>query len=104
MTAAATDRILVVGEAVVDVITTEGESIRVPGGGPANTAVALAQLGRPVDLLTALGHDADGACVDRLLARATISLIENSDLFRAVGESTCRKHAAILPATARSRR
>ncbi len=67
MTAGATDRILVVGEAVVDVITTEDGSVRVPGGGPANIAVALAQLGRSVDLLTALGSDDDGVRIDEHL-------------------------------------
>lgn len=103
MTVAATDRILVVGEAVVDVITTEGEPIRVPGGGPANTAVALAQLAAP-SICSPRSDTTPTAHVLTGTLRAAISLIENSDLFRAVSESTCRKHAAILPATARSRR
>jgi fructokinase len=47
---------LVVGEALVDVVGT----VRHPGGSAANTAVALARLGRPTYLATALADDADG--------------------------------------------
>jgi fructokinase len=38
--------VLVIGEALVDVVHgTNGEIINIPGGSPANTAVALARLG-----------------------------------------------------------
>ena len=74
MTAAAQDRALVVGEALIDeVVRPDGSRERHPGGSPANVAIGLGRLGRSVDLLTWLGEDADGDLVRRAprpLARA----------------------------------
>lgn len=50
--------VVVCGEALIDMIGTDGAYRAHPGGGPMNAAVALARLGRPVRLLTALGTDA----------------------------------------------
>lgn len=56
---------LVVGESLVDVVRGRDGTVREhPGGSAANTAVALARLGRSVRFVTAYGHDAHG----RLLA------------------------------------
>ena len=53
--------ITVVGEALVDLIEdAPGDPVAHPGGSPANVAVALARLGRSVNLLTQLGDDAHG--------------------------------------------
>ncbi|MFN2539913.1 MAG: carbohydrate kinase family protein [Mycobacteriales bacterium] len=58
--------VLVVGEALVDVVTRpDGTVAEVPGGSPANVAVALARLGDEVELLTALGSDPFGDLVRR---------------------------------------
>src|SRR5437870_3926705 len=58
--------VLVVGEALVDVVArSDGSVVEVPGGSPANVAVALARLGVEVELLTALGEDARGDLVRR---------------------------------------
>ncbi|MCW2498515.1 MAG: sugar kinase [Frankiales bacterium] len=55
---------LVVGEALVDVVTwADGRTAEHPGGSPANVAVGLARLGLPVQLRTALAPDAHGALV-----------------------------------------
>jgi fructokinase len=55
---------LVVGEALVDVVTQAGGgSEERPGGSPANVAVGLGRLGHEVQLLTALGDDDRGALV-----------------------------------------
>ncbi len=60
-----TDDVLVIGEALVDVVTTpDGRTTELPGGSPANVAVALARLERPVRFATAYADDAYG----RLLA------------------------------------
>lgn len=68
MTAAAQDRALVVGEALIDeVVRPDGSRERHPGGSPANVAIGLGRLGRSVDLLTWLGDDADGDLVRRHL-------------------------------------
>ncbi|PUA81710.1 carbohydrate kinase family protein [Nocardioides currus] len=57
--------VLVVGEALVDVVRARDGSVRDhPGGSSANAAVALARLGRPVRFVTAYADDDHG----RLLA------------------------------------
>ena len=57
-------RALVVGEALVDAVRrSDGSVDEHPGGSPANVAIGLGRLGRPVDLLTWLGDDAHGAVV-----------------------------------------
>jgi fructokinase len=54
-------RALVIGEALVDVVVhPDGSREEHPGGSPANVALGLARLGRQVDLLTWLAHDAYG--------------------------------------------
>lgn len=59
---------LVVGEALVDVVTTREGTVEHPGGSAANAAVALARLGRPVRFATALGDDRRGAAIRAHLA------------------------------------
>ncbi len=59
-------RFVVCGEALIDLIPHEQVSPAetrwraMAGGGPLNTAVALARLGRPTEFLGRLGHDAFG--------------------------------------------
>ena len=52
--------VLVVGESLVDIVTTAGAVVEHPGGSAANAAVALARLGRPTQLLTAYADDDRG--------------------------------------------
>lgn len=53
--------IVVVGEALVDVVTdASGGTAETPGGSPLNVAVGLARLEVPVTLITQLGDDARG--------------------------------------------
>ncbi|WP_144805307.1 carbohydrate kinase [Curtobacterium sp. BH-2-1-1] len=55
--------VIVIGEALVDVVDRpEGRSEH-PGGSPMNVAVGLARLGRPARLVCALGDDDRGAAV-----------------------------------------
>lgn len=55
---------LVVGEAVVDEVRAIGGGVTAhPGGSPANVALGLARLDRPVQLLTELGDDDYGRMV-----------------------------------------
>ena len=57
-------RILVVGEALVDVVPgPDGTTRDHPGGSPANVAITLGRLGRDVRLVTLLGDDQRGAAV-----------------------------------------
>jgi len=72
-------RILVVGEALVDVVVRpDGSTSEHPGGSPANVALGLARLGRPTSLLTALGDDARGRAVLDHLGASGVEVVEGS--------------------------
>lgn len=67
--------VLVVGEALVDVVhTPDGAVVERAGGSAANVAVALARLGRPVRFATAYAEDRYGAVLAEHLATAGVSL------------------------------
>jgi len=71
--------VLVVGEALVDVVTrADGSVTEHPGGSPANVALGLARLGRPTHLLTHLGDDARGELVARHLGASGVRLVDGS--------------------------
>jgi fructokinase len=69
------DDVLVVGEALVDIVlrgaVPAGEH---PGGSPANVALGLGRLGRRVSLLSRLGDDARGERVRAHLAASGVGL------------------------------
>ncbi|RAD74498.1 carbohydrate kinase, partial [Burkholderia multivorans] len=53
--------ILVIGEALIDIVTTPDTADRyAPGGAPANVALGLGRLGDDVALLTDVGDDFHG--------------------------------------------
>lgn len=66
---------LVVGESLVDVVTTaDGVTVERPGGSAANVAVALARLGRRVRFVTSYADDARGAAIAAHLAGSGVVL------------------------------
>jgi fructokinase len=67
--------VLVVGEALVDVLVQEGEDVELPGGGPANIAVGLGRLGHDVALLTCLGDDDRGRAVRAHLEASEVEVL-----------------------------
>lgn len=67
---------LVVGEALVDVVRTTDGEVDAPGGSPLNVAVGLARLGAPATLLTQLGEDPRGALLRSYLADNGVALLE----------------------------
>jgi len=72
-------RVLVVGEALVDIVRyADGSVAEHAGGSPANVAVALARLGHRVDLATSLGDDRLGAVLRRHFADAGVALVGES--------------------------
>lgn len=82
-----TERVLVVGECLVDeIVAADGSSTRHLGGSPANVAVGLARLGRPVDLWTCLGDDAAGHWLAEQVTRAGVRLV--GEPFAATATST----------------
>ncbi len=67
--------VLVAGESLVDVLTSaDGTRTELPGGSPANVAVALARLGTRVRLLTAYADDRLGAMVEEYVAEPGVEL------------------------------
>src|SRR6478609_3968609 len=74
-----TDRALVVGEALIDVVARpDGTRAEHPGGSPANVALGLGRLGRHVDLLTWLGYDAEGDLVRHHLEGSGVHVLEGN--------------------------
>lgn len=69
------ERVLVMGEALLDVVRTDGRTDSWPGGSAANVAVALARLGRGVGLATCLGRDEAGQRIATHLAESGVELV-----------------------------
>ncbi|MFV0457645.1 MAG: carbohydrate kinase family protein [Actinomycetales bacterium] len=72
--------VLVVGEALVDIIDREGSSATQEhvGGSPANVALTLGRLGHHSHLLAHLGQDARGRRIAEHLAGSHVHLVEGS--------------------------
>jgi fructokinase len=88
-------RLLVVGEALVDIVTdAEGETAEHVGGSPANVAVGLARLDHPVDFATCLGRDERGERIASHLRRHGVSVLPES-----FGESPTSTAMATLDTT-----
>lgn len=66
--------ILVAGEALVDLVVTDGAVLPSPGGGPYNTARALGRLGASVGFLGRLSDDYFGHILTSVLAESGVSL------------------------------
>ncbi|MBT2534378.1 carbohydrate kinase [Arthrobacter sp. ISL-48] len=75
---AATADVIVIGEALVDVVTSAQGTIEHPGGSPMNVAYGLGRLGVTTALLTSLGDDARGAAIERHLRSAGVDLLPGS--------------------------
>ena len=71
--------ILVVGEALVDVVErSDGSRSEHAGGSPANVAVGLGRLGLDVTLATAIGDDAYGTLIETHLSDSGVTLADGS--------------------------
>lgn len=75
---ASSNRTLVVGEALIDIVERPGDSAEFIGGSPANIAVGLARLGHPAQLLTRLGSDTRGERIAGYLADEGVHLLPES--------------------------
>ena len=71
--------ILVVGEAIVDVVErSDGARTEHAGGSPANVAVGLGRLGLDVTLATTIGDDAYGHLIESHLENSGVNLADGS--------------------------
>ncbi|CAI9401466.1 MULTISPECIES: carbohydrate kinase family protein [Aestuariimicrobium] len=73
-------RVLVLGEALIDVVVRPGvEPVEHPGGSPLNVAVGLARLDHGVDLATWFGRDDRGDRLHELIESSGVGLVKGSD-------------------------
>lgn len=73
------DDVLVIGEALVDIVSSgEGSAVEHPGGSPANVALGLARLGRRTSLLTRIGDDVRGRAIVDHLEGSGVGIVEGS--------------------------
>jgi len=72
-------RALVIGEALIDIVKRDGQTIgEHVGGSPLNVAVGLGRLGRGVDFLTHIGTDDNGQRVTAHLKDSGVTLVSGS--------------------------
>jgi fructokinase len=67
--------VVVIGEALVDVVPDAGGTRDLPGGSPANVAVTLGRLGREVTLVTTLADDVRGGRVRGWLEASGVEVV-----------------------------
>ena len=70
--------VVVVGEALTDIVTSHHGTTEHPGGSPANVAYGLGRLGVNTALLTAIGDDGRGAAIAKHLQSAGVTLLDGS--------------------------
>ncbi len=66
---------VVIGETLIDVVPDENGVRELPGGSPANVAVALGRLGREPVLVTTLGDDERGTAARRWLEASEVTVL-----------------------------
>jgi fructokinase len=71
-------RALVIGEALIDIVERQGQRTEHVGGSPLNVAVGLARLGRGVDFLTHIGDDQRGRRIVDHLNNSGVRLVSDS--------------------------
>ncbi|MDF2990489.1 MAG: sugar kinase, ribokinase family [Microbacterium sp.] len=70
-----TPDVAVLGEALVDIVTTPAGASERPGGSPANVAVALGRLGRDAALVARVADDERGRALREWLAASAVVLV-----------------------------
>ncbi|WP_395403293.1 carbohydrate kinase [Arthrobacter sp. UC242_113] len=70
--------VLVVGEALVDIVVSPRGTVEHPGGSPANVAYGLGRLGVDTALLTSIGDDHHAAAIEKHLRSAGVHLLPGS--------------------------
>src|SRR6476620_10039689 len=66
--------VVVVGEALVDIVVSPRGTVEHPGGSPANVAYGLGRLGADTALLTSIGDDHYAAVIEKHLRSAGVNL------------------------------
>ena len=71
-------RVLVIGEALIDIVEAGGRVRELVGGSPANVAVGVARQGHEVHLLTRIGRDDRGARIAEHVAASGAAITADS--------------------------
>ncbi|MDU0345755.1 carbohydrate kinase [Microbacterium sp. KSW2-29] len=66
--------VVVLGEALIDIVTTSAGAAERPGGSPANVAVALGRLGRDAALMARVADDERGRALNAWLSASGVDL------------------------------
>jgi fructokinase len=72
--------VVVVGEALVDIVVSPRGTVEHPGGSPANVAYGLGRLGVATGLLTSIGDDQHAASIEKHLRSAGVHLLPGSQV------------------------
>lgn len=74
-----TDRALVIGEALIDIVERDGQVLgEHVGGSPLNVAVGLGRLDRGVDFLTHIGDDDNGHRITKYVETSGVQVVPGS--------------------------
>ncbi|MGO4230041.1 carbohydrate kinase [Arthrobacter sp. YAF34] len=87
-TLSAQPEVVVVGEALIDVVHTVNGVTEHPGGSPANVAYGLARLGVSTGFLTSIGMDGRGFAISRHLSGAGVHILPGSQSAVATSSAT----------------
>lgn len=79
--------VVVVGEALIDVVLDSGLRLEAPGGSPLNVAVTLGRLGSHVEFLTAIGNDSHGSQLVEHLSAAGVLLTPGNRILDATSSA-----------------
>ncbi|WP_284979289.1 carbohydrate kinase [Arthrobacter sp. fls2-241-R2A-200] len=82
--------VVVVGEALIDIVKSPEGDIEYPGGSPANVAYGLGRLDVKAGLLTAIGRDERGAAIASHLEGAGVVLLPGSKSLEKTATATAR--------------
>ena len=70
--------VVVIGEALVDIVVSPRGTVEHPGGSPANVAYGLGRLGAATALLTSIGDDHHAGAIENHLRNASVTLLPGS--------------------------
>lgn len=70
--------VIVIGEALMDVVSSAGSTVEHPGGSPMNVAYGLGRLGVNTSLLTSIGDDPRADVIEKHLLSVNVGLLPGS--------------------------
>ncbi|MEA9984665.1 MULTISPECIES: carbohydrate kinase family protein [Subtercola] len=80
--------VVVVGEALTDIVQRQHEVTEHPGGSPMNVAIGLARLGDEVELVTRIGSDERGAALTSHIEESGVTFFPGSIVDEATSTGT----------------